>query len=81
MRSVKSNERMVEDFEEERRIKANAEGFAEWYDFVQEFHERTRKMIDLEREVEELKRRLKGHKEECPLHACPLIMDALKDKM
>lgn len=76
MRHVKSNARKVEDFEEDRRRAANAEGYTEWGELVAAFHERTRMMLDLEKEVEEFKRCLAGRKEECPL-----IVKELKNKV
>lgn len=62
MRHVKSNARKVEDFEEDRRRVANAEGYAEWYDFVQEYHARGKRVRDLEQEVKELKNKVDGNK-------------------
>lgn len=76
MRLVKRNARKVKDFEEDRRRVANAEGYEEWSDLMRVYHERTKRVFDLEQEVKELKMKLMMIK-----RGCPLIVEELKNKV
>lgn len=74
---VKRNARRVKDFEEDRRRVANAEGYEEWSDLMQEYHERTKRVFDLEQEVKELKMKLTTIK----MGTCPVVVEELKNKV